>query len=49
MPPVQYAGRDPGQALTVRVVGIAGLPRLQWAVEGRLDLVAGRRVRLLGS
>lgn len=44
-----YAGRDPREAVAVPVVGIAWFLRLQWAVEGQLDLFAGRRVPLLDS
>ena len=43
---LQCAGRDPGEAVAGPVVGIAWFLRLQWAIEGQVDLFAGRRFPL---
>jgi hypothetical protein len=42
-----YAGRDPGEAVAAPVVGIAWFLRLQWAIEGQVDLFPGRPFPLL--
>lgn len=39
--------RDPGEAVAAPVVGIAWFLRLQWAIEGQVDLFPGRRFPLL--
>jgi Phosphotransferase enzyme family len=44
---LQCAGRNPGEAVAAPVVGIAWFLRLQWAIEGQLDLFGARRVPLL--
>jgi aminoglycoside phosphotransferase (APT) family kinase protein len=44
---LQYVGRDPGEAVAAPVVGIAWFLRLQWAIEGQVDLFPGRRFPVL--
>lgn len=46
---LQYAGRDPREAVAAPVVAIAWFLRLQWAVEAQVDLFPGRRLPLLDT